>query len=140
MQVLEDANSPHSGGWATRIFQLIAQWTPVQDRYVILVTAMDILVRSPMADEYLQQHLVLATMIDSLLKSDINLIGLSVMDVLLGLVQHVLRVLQLEGATPHQQQVNGTGVVRTYLWLLISTLSPRVAYWLTSILRRRKRM
>jgi len=115
MQVLEDVNSPHSKGWATRIFELIARWTPVQDRYVILVTAMDILVRSPMANEHLQQQLVLATLIDSLLKSDINLIGLSVMDVLLGLVQHVLRVLQLEGAVPHQQQVNGTGIVCTSL-------------------------
>ena len=113
MQVLEDPSSPHSGGWATRIFEMIARWTPVQDRYVILVTAMDILVRSPMANEHLQQQLVLATIVDSLLKSDINLIGLSVMDVLLGLVQHVLRVLQLEGAAPHQQQVNGTGIVRT---------------------------
>lgn len=89
---------------------MIARWTPVQDRYVILVTAMEILVRSPLADNNLQQQLVLATMIDSLLKSDINLIGLSVMDVLLGLIQHVLRVLQLDGATPHMPQENGSGI------------------------------
>lgn len=100
------------GGWATKIFDLIAQWTPVQDRYVILVTAMDVLVRGQLVDENLQQQLVLATMIDSLLKSDNNLIGLSVMDVLLGLINHVLRVLQLGGATPHLQQENGSGVAR----------------------------
>jgi len=91
---------------------MVARWTPVQDRYVILVTAMDILVRSPLSDDNLQQQLVLATMIDSLLKSDVNLIGLSVMDVLLGLIQHVLRALQLDGAAPHLQQSNGTGKVR----------------------------
>ncbi|KAH9224715.1 hypothetical protein DL95DRAFT_516953 [Leptodontidium sp. 2 PMI_412] len=97
-------------GWATRMLEMIARWTPVQDRYIILVTAMDSLVRSQMADANLQHQFVLATMVDSLLKSDINLIGLSVMDVLLGLVQHVLRLLQLDGATPHYQQDNGTGV------------------------------
>ncbi|PVH84986.1 hypothetical protein DL98DRAFT_511923 [Cadophora sp. DSE1049] len=99
-------------GWATRIFEMIARWTPVQDRYIILVTAMDALVRSQVADANLQHQLVLATMVDSLLKSDINLIGLSVMDVLLGLIQHVLRLLQLDGATPHFQQENGTGIAR----------------------------
>lgn len=96
-------------GWATKIYETIARWTPVQDRYVILITAMDALVRSPLSEENLQQQLVLATMVDSLLKSNVNLIGLSVMDVLLGLIQHVLRVLQLDGAAPHLQQNNGTG-------------------------------
>ncbi|KAL2069079.1 hypothetical protein VTL71DRAFT_15417 [Oculimacula yallundae] len=97
-------------GWATRMLQMIARWTPVQDRYIILVTVMDLLVRSQMADANLQHQLVLATLVDSLLRSDINLIGLSVMDVLLGLIQHVLRLLQLDGATPHYQQENGTGI------------------------------
>lgn len=102
-----DAGLAH--GWATRIFEMIARWIPVQDRYVILVTAMDTLVRSPVVEDNLQQQLVLATMVDSLLRSDINLIGLSVMDVLLGLVQHILRVLQLSGVAPHLQQDTGTG-------------------------------
>ncbi|TVY71507.1 Protein EFR3 [Lachnellula suecica] len=97
------------GGWATKVFEMIAQWTPVQDRYVILVTAMDVLVRGKLMDGNLQQQLVLATMVDSLLKSEINLIGLSVMDVLLGLINHVLSLLQLGGAAPHLQQSNGTG-------------------------------
>ncbi|TVY41063.1 Protein EFR3 [Lachnellula subtilissima] len=95
-------------GLATKIFDRIAQWTPVQDRYVILVTAMEVLVRGQLVDENLQQQLVLATMVDSLLKSDINLIGLSVMDVLLGLINHVLGVLQLGGVEPHlQENVSG---------------------------------
>ena len=102
--------TPRAGtyhGWATRIFEMTARWSPVQDRYVILVTAMDTLIHSTLVEENLQQQLVLVTMIDSLLKSDINLIGLSVMDVLLGLIQHVLRVLQLN-ALPHAQQNDGS--------------------------------
>jgi len=112
-KVIEEEHGGYtSGGWATRIYEMIARWTPVQDRYVILVTAMDVLVRSPLLEDTLQDQLVLATMVDSLLKSDINLIGLSVMDVLLGLIQHVLRVLQLDGAAPHFQQSNGTGELK----------------------------
>lgn len=102
--------TPRAGtyhGWAPRIFEMTARWSPVQDRYVILVTAMDTLIHSALVEENLQQQLVLVTMIDSLLKSDINLIGLSVMDVLLGLIQHVLRVLQLN-ALPHAQQSDGS--------------------------------
>jgi protein EFR3 len=95
--------------WATRIYEMIARWIPVQDRYVILVTAMDTLVRSPLVEDNLQHQLVLAAMVGSLLRSDINLIGLSVMDVLLGLIQHVLRALQLSGVAPHMQQETGTG-------------------------------
>lgn len=82
-------------GWATTIFMLITRWAPVQDRYVILTTAMDKLVTSPVSEDSVQLQLVLGTMIGSLLRSDINLIGLSVMDILLGLIQHVLRILQL---------------------------------------------
>lgn len=97
-------------GWAIKLFGMIARWTPVQDRYIILVTAVDSLIRSQVADNNLQQQLVLATMIDSLLKSEVNLIGLSVMDVLLGLVQHVLRLLQLDSTTTRSQQDNSSGI------------------------------
>lgn len=106
--VFDGPDDEPAHGWATRIFGIIARWIPVQDRYVILVTAMDTLVRSPLVEENLQQQLVLATMVDSLLRSDINLIGLSVMDVLLGLIQHVLRVLQLSSTVPHLQQDTDT--------------------------------
>ncbi len=84
-------------GWATTIFLMVARWTPVQDRHVILTTTMEALVRCPLTEEYLPQQVVLTTMVGSLLRSDINLIGLSVMDVLLGLVQHILRILQING-------------------------------------------
>ncbi|KFY23242.1 hypothetical protein V493_06004 [Pseudogymnoascus sp. VKM F-4281 (FW-2241)] len=96
-EVLIDQQYPYSEdrGWATTVFLMIARWTPVQERYTILVTAMDALVRSPLNENSAPQELVLATMIGSLLRSDINLIGLSVMDVLLGLIQHVLQLLHL---------------------------------------------
>ncbi|RKF81159.1 Protein EFR3 [Golovinomyces cichoracearum] len=79
---------------AVHIFQMISSWTPVQDRYTILVTVVDILADSSMNKDKIQQQLLLATLIDSLLKSDINLIGLSVMDVLLSLIQNLLRALE----------------------------------------------
>ncbi|TGO45893.1 hypothetical protein BOTNAR_0630g00020 [Botryotinia narcissicola] len=106
--VIEKGPNDNCKGWAPRIFEIIARWTPVQDRYVILVTAMDSLVRADQVEATLMQQLVLATMVDSLLKSDINLIGLSVMDVLLGLIQHILIVLQLGNVGgPHLQPDNG---------------------------------
>lgn len=97
-------------GWATTIFLMIARWTPVQERYTILVSAMEALVRGSLHEDSIQQELVLATMVGSLLRSDINLIGLSVMDVLLGLIQHVLRLLQLSGAKPHYQPTYAIGL------------------------------
>jgi protein EFR3 len=107
---------PQSGNWATSLFETISRWTPVQDRFIIVVTAMETLVRSPIIEAVLEKQLILATMIDWLLSSDINLIGLSVMDVLLGLVHHTLLLLQLGGRdskiTPHHQQNDTLGLAR----------------------------
>ena len=104
------------GTWATELFETIVRWTPVQDRFIIVLTAMETLVRSPLVENVLEQQLVLVTMIDCLLSSDINLIGLSVMDVLLGLIQHSLLLLQLGGRdskiTPHHQQADTLGFSR----------------------------
>lgn len=86
-----------TGNWATSLFEAIARWTPVQDRFIIVVTAIETLVRSPMVEGVLEKQLVLTTMIDWLLSSPVNLIGLSVMDVLLGFIQHMLVLLQLGG-------------------------------------------
>ncbi|KAL7790808.1 hypothetical protein V8C37DRAFT_384095 [Trichoderma ceciliae] len=82
-------------GWAIRIFSIIARWAPVQDRYVILVMALDTLTHTPMRDDNLDQHVALTAMIESLLRSDINLIGLSVMDVLLGLIKQIKKLFTL---------------------------------------------
>ncbi|KAI9812124.1 MAG: plasma membrane localization protein [Pycnora praestabilis] len=107
------ANSGGSGGWATTLIDILARWTPVQDRYLILVTVMDTLVRSPVMEENLEQQLILVNLSAWLLGSSINLIGLSIMDVLLGLIQHVLLLLQLGGkgsnVQPHLQQTDAIG-------------------------------
>ncbi|KAI1911043.1 plasma membrane localization protein [Ophidiomyces ophidiicola] len=73
--------------WATNLLDVIANWTPVQDRFVILVTLLEALTERPIVDGNFEPHLTLASMMDWLLSSSISLIGLSVMDVLIGLVQ-----------------------------------------------------
>ena len=96
--------------WATVLVEMVTTWTPVQDRFIILVTAMETLVRSPVTEENLLQQLLLVTLVGNLLSSTINMIGLSVMDVLLGLIQHILLLLQLGGkgsnVLPHHQQTD----------------------------------
>ncbi|KAM0247116.1 hypothetical protein ACHAQJ_009956 [Trichoderma viride] len=89
------AENGNDEGWAIKIFSIIARWAPVQDRYVILVMALDTLTRTPMRDDNLDQHVALTAMIESLLRSDINLIGLSVMDVLLGLIKQIKKLFTL---------------------------------------------
>ncbi|KIX01967.1 uncharacterized protein Z518_07906 [Rhinocladiella mackenziei CBS 650.93] len=106
------AETARQGNWATSLFEAIARWTPVQDRFLIVVTAMETLVRSPIVEGVLEKQLVLTTMIDWLLSSSVNLIGLSVMDVLLGFIQHMLLLLQLGGpnariVSPHQKNTLG---------------------------------
>ena len=104
------SRSVGTASWATSLLEVLARWTPVQDRFVMLVTSMETLIRSPISEENLEQQLVLASLIGSLLSSNINMIGLSVMDVLLGLVQHILLLLQLGGkgsnVLPHPQQTD----------------------------------
>ena len=97
-QVVE--RQPDSG-WGPKILNIVARWAPVQDRYMILVTALDNLQRSPMLETNLAQQLALTIMIGSLLRSDINLIGLSVMDVLLGLIKQMRKLFALQiGSSP----------------------------------------
>ncbi|MCJ1480958.1 hypothetical protein MMC06_001114 [Schaereria dolodes] len=123
--------TPNLGGstvWASTLTEIVTRWAPVQDRFVILVTIMETLVRSPVAEETLEQQLVLLTLVGDLLSSSINMIGLSVMDVLLGLVQHILLLLQLGGKgsniLPHHQQ---TDAIDLYKETSNVSQEPRVA-------------
>ena len=104
----EEPRGAGIGTWATTLMAMICQWAPVQDRYAILVGTMETLVRSPIVEDDMGRQLVLATIINSLLSSTINFIGLSVMDVLIGLISHILLLLQLGGPgsaiMPHHQQ------------------------------------
>ncbi|RYP24198.1 hypothetical protein DL765_000693 [Monosporascus sp. GIB2] len=81
-------------GWAIMIFSLVARWAPVQDRYAIMVAVMDTLLLMQPVDEEVPEQIALTAVIGSLLRSDINLIGLSVMDILVGLLQHTKRVFK----------------------------------------------
>ncbi|OKL60709.1 hypothetical protein UA08_04119 [Talaromyces atroroseus] len=82
------------GKWANSLMDLITKWCPVQDRFIILFTAVEILRGISSDRRPIGQQIVMASLIDSLLKSPVNMIGLSVIDVLVGFVQHILRILQ----------------------------------------------
>jgi hypothetical protein len=103
------SSSGKDSGWAIKVFSLVSQWAPVQERYTILVTTLDNLIKRPLADENLQQHIVLAAMLGSLLRSDVNLVGLSVMDVLLNLITHMRRLVQMPG-DPNSMKSDGPGL------------------------------
>ncbi|KAI0439430.1 hypothetical protein F4803DRAFT_45296 [Xylaria telfairii] len=92
--VVKPLDSRRDSGWAIKIFDLITRWAPVQARYAIMITAMDALLRTAPIKENIDEQIVLAAIVGSLLRSDINLIGLSVIDVLLGLIQHMKRTLR----------------------------------------------
>ncbi|KAK4456783.1 hypothetical protein QBC42DRAFT_237802 [Cladorrhinum samala] len=96
-EVVRTDSDGRDSGWAIKMFLTVARWTPVADRFTILVTAMDTLSKCPLTDDSLGQHIVMAAMIASLLRSDINLIGLSVIDVLLQFTAHIRRLVQLPG-------------------------------------------
>jgi hypothetical protein len=97
-----------SSAWAQSLMELIAKWCPVQDRFIVLFTAVEIL-RGMSADDLpVQQQIVMASLIDSLLKSPVNMIGLSVIDVLVGFVQHILRLLQTPSPPASQPQLPAT--------------------------------
>lgn len=105
------------GNWATSLIELIAKWCPVQDRFIILVVAMEMLLDMPTAEDQLKQQLTMVSMIDWLLKSPINMIGLSVIDVLQGLVKSILRLLQVctppSSSAAQRRQSRGAATVDT---------------------------
>lgn len=88
-----ESSTTQDRNWATSLVELIATWCPVQVRFVILVTAMDILLETSPKEDALDSAFTILSVIDWLLKSSVNMIGLSVMDILLGLVQYVTKVL-----------------------------------------------
>ncbi|DAA76499.1 TPA_exp: hypothetical protein A8136_0813 [Trichophyton benhamiae CBS 112371] len=81
--------------WATDLLEVIVNWAPVQDRFVVLVTLVEALAERPLVDGQLEPQLGLVYMIEWLLSSSINLIGLSVMDVLIALLRFIVLLLHL---------------------------------------------
>ncbi|KAG5922771.1 hypothetical protein E4U42_005340 [Claviceps africana] len=99
--VVSEKSSGHDSGWAIQLFDIVSRWTPVQHRYVIFLATLDALNKTPMREENLLQHMTLTAMIQSLLRSDINLIGLSVMDALLGLIGQIKKLFQMRRGSSH---------------------------------------
>jgi protein EFR3 len=106
--VKHDQKSGKDSGWAIKMFSLVSRWAPVQDRYIILVTAMEALRKLSITDQTLQQHIVFVALVQSLLRSDVNLIGLSVMDILQQLILNIQRLVQLPG-DPSGVEASGSG-------------------------------
>ncbi|KAE8351706.1 protein efr3 [Aspergillus coremiiformis] len=75
--------------WATSLVELIAKWCPVQVRFIILIAAMELLLGIAPTEESLDESFAVIYLIDRLLKSPVNMIGLSVIDILLGLLRHM---------------------------------------------------
>ncbi|PFH57544.1 hypothetical protein XA68_14880 [Ophiocordyceps unilateralis] len=96
--VTRDEGTARDTGWAIDVYNVVARWAPVQDRYVILLAALDTMYKTPLTDGELGLHLALTGMIQSLLRSDINLIGLSVMDVVLGLAGQIKKLFRPRAA------------------------------------------
>lgn len=122
--------------WAPSLMEMIAKWSPVQDRFLTVFTAAETLLRTPAHDRKLTQHIILALVIDSLLKSSVNMIGLSVIDVLQGLLNHILRVLQFT-PTPEptidveDMTAAGQAVVNENATAAIEATSPSPAPYVT---------
>ncbi|KAJ5111558.1 hypothetical protein N7532_002093 [Penicillium argentinense] len=85
------------GNWATSLIELIANWCPVQVRFVILMAAMDILHETKPTEDALDSSFTILSVVDWLLKSSVNMIGLSVMDILFGLMHYVSEILSNSG-------------------------------------------
>lgn len=81
------------GTWATSLMELMAKWCPVQVRFMILNAAMEVLLEINPTEENLAKSSTMVYLIDWILKSSVNMIGLSVIDVLLGLLQYISSVL-----------------------------------------------
>ncbi|KAF9888141.1 plasma membrane localization protein [Aspergillus nanangensis] len=81
------------GNWATTLVELVAKWCPVQVRFIILASAMEFLHGLKPTDQSTDEPFTILYIIDRLLKSPVNMIGLSVIDILLGLMQYMSSVI-----------------------------------------------
>ncbi|KAJ5511487.1 hypothetical protein N7453_003590 [Penicillium expansum] len=82
-----------SGNWATSLIELIANWCPVQVRFIILSTAMETLHDTSPQEDALESSFTILSVVDWLLRSSVNMIGLSVMDILFGLMHYASDIL-----------------------------------------------
>lgn len=109
-----------SGNWATSLIELIANWCPVQVRFIILVTAMEILNETRPKEDTLEPSFTILSIVDWLLNSSVNMIGLSVMDILFQLVHYASDVLSPSDQTGPVESEKGTNGLEK-----VSQISPR---------------
>ncbi|KAK6523248.1 plasma membrane localization protein [Orbilia ellipsospora] len=97
-----------SDSWTTNLIEMVARWALTQYRFLILVEILEHLVSCPMTEAELPKQLVYAQLISWLLSSSVNLVGLSVMDVLVAIIAKILQLLQLETkqSPPASPQLN----------------------------------
>lgn len=87
-----DSSNGDKNGWPTTLVQIVAKWTPVQLRFVILSSLVDLFVGQPISA--VQSQMKLTCLISSLLSSSVNMVGLSVMDVQRLLISHQHKVIR----------------------------------------------
>lgn len=69
---------------------MITRWTHVQHRYIILIITVEILESLPDKDIPSKEYFLLTSLIHALLSSNVNLIGLSVMDIIHALTGKII--------------------------------------------------
>ncbi|KAG5438399.1 hypothetical protein PCANB_002888 [Pneumocystis canis] len=76
--------------WAVTLITIITKWTHVQYRYIILIIAVEIL--ESLSDKNIpsKEYFLLTSLIHALLSSNVNLIGLSVMDIIHALTGKII--------------------------------------------------
>ncbi|KAI9934360.1 hypothetical protein ASPWEDRAFT_408944 [Aspergillus wentii DTO 134E9] len=124
------------GNWASSLMELIAKWCPVQVRFIMLITAMELLLDTPPIEKSQDQAFTILFMINWLLKSPANMIGLSVMDILLGLVQYLSFVLvpsDSEKPLDNEKHYNGEEPISTQKRELLSLVEQSIGSLATHI-------
>ncbi|KTW31455.1 hypothetical protein T552_00097 [Pneumocystis carinii B80] len=76
--------------WAVTLITMITRWTHVQYRYIILIITVEILESLPDKDIPSKEYFLLTSLIHALLSSNVNLIGLSVMDIIHALTGKII--------------------------------------------------
>lgn len=79
-----ERNWPQS--WSTALLELATKWTPVQLRFVIPTTLVDILSHQDLSD--LASQLAVTRLILALFTSSVTMVGLSVLDICRSLLSH----------------------------------------------------
>ncbi|KAL4915810.1 hypothetical protein BDW62DRAFT_187669 [Aspergillus aurantiobrunneus] len=97
--------------WATSLIEVVAKWCPVQARFIISTAAMEVLFEIPAKENTLDKAFTVIYILDYLLKSSVNMIGLSVIDVLLSLMHYMARLVSpvseksTDDQTPEKEKV-----------------------------------